>query len=115
MKKLLLAITLLALFALPAQASWYSVTNTWTYGQVTRDSSCEEGSVAIIVYDDQSNAVATGLTNQFGYYTSSPFQVNGVMNNADTVATGKPGTDWARHITIIGGGGNPFNFHIDCD
>ncbi len=95
----------------PAQASWWSATNTWTYGSVTLPSGCDsEGTLTVHVYDPASNLVATATVNSFGNYTSSPFYLNGVWNDADTFLIGKKVSGAIRHIDIIGGTGWEFNF-----
>lgn len=114
MKKLLLVFALFLALAVPAQASWWSVTNTYVYGSVTWAPGCDtEGTWTVLFYGETPDLVATGTVNPFGNYTTSSFYLAGVWNDSIVDISGKNGSGVTRHTTIIGGGGNEIDVHID--
>lgn len=111
MKKLLLTLTLLVMFALPAMAQQ----DGYVYGQVTFGSNCDsEGDWYVQVTDEFSLAQSNlAPLNTFNNYQTALFPMTGPTFTV-TIYRLKPTAfhyDY-RHVGFINGVGNLFNFTV---
>lgn len=115
MKKLLLTLTLFALFALPSMAQQ----DGYVYGQVTFGSNCSSEGKWYVQVTDEFSLEESNLAplNQFNNYQTDLFPMTGPTFTV-TIYRLKPSafSRAYRHIGFINGVGNQFNFIVtDCN